>query len=201
MSEIEIDANVTKSGETCIRTTIGRSADGLTLKVWAHPRVEDFIRSLGTGERLDVQTLGRHWFPVGKDQGQKILVYDMTQFLGTINYNDQFSFRLDRPGLPLIDHLGDEDERQPFDPDRDEPVRRRPAFKMQKECLNLGFLRLAGISEGSGVSFSIHGVYTREGVDKLASRIEQATNRFYREFLKPYKLIVTVSTQPVSPDY
>lgn len=194
---ISVNAIVAKSGEDKIRTIIGRSTAGLMLNVWAQPHVEDFIRSLGTGEQLDVQTLGRHWMAPGKDPDKKVLVYQMEHDLGQLNMNNLFSFRLDRPGYPLVEDSGAGEPAPLHYEDEDRLRPRRPAMRFGPECLNLSFLRLVGISEVGGVSFCVKGVYQREGIDKLAERIEQASTRFYREFLKPYKVIVTTSVMAI----
>ena len=179
------EATVLKSGEIRIQTTISRSTDGLLVNVWAQAQVEDFIRSLGSGELIDVQTIGRHWNrPMKRDENsgklqpddRRLYVYDMTQKLGALVGADGVYYNLSHPGSPLIGGDGKND---------------------YNETLNLSFLRLVGISEAGGVSFVIRGVYSRENITKLASQIERTTNRFYREFLRPFKLIVTVSTMPV----
>lgn len=203
--EQSVNASVMKSGEICIRTIIGRSRDhnsGLTLNVWAHPRVEDFIRSLGTGEHIDVHTIGRHWSPPDREKDRKMFVYQLSQDLGELTCDDKFFYRLDRPGSPLVDSGADDGELAVADEDRGRP---RSAFKSltgrANESLNLSFLRLVGISDQNGVSFNVSGVYQRESIIRLGERIEQASNRFYREFLKPYRLMVTVSTMPIPDGY
>jgi hypothetical protein len=164
------------------------------VKVWAQPHVEDFIRSLGTGEKVDIQTLGRFWQSPGQKLGEKLFVYDMNKAFAPIRCEGEepLYFQLDRPGTELlIDNvvgkrimLGDEDDgyRGPSKP---------------QECVNLSFLRLCGISNG-GVTFIIRGVYTREEITALGEKFERATKKFYREFLKPFKLIITVSTMPIN---
>lgn len=205
MEMSDATANVVKSGETCIQTLIHRSAEGVTVKVWALPRVEEFIRSLGSGEHLDIQTIGRHWASPAslgekKKAGEKkLFVYQMEHNPGIISINDDFGFRLDRPGSPLVEEPM-QAGRRPGLYDDDAPVAARAA-RLPNEVLNISFLRFVGISEANGVSFFERGVYTISGIDKLAERIEQATNRFYKEFLKPYSVVVTVSTMPIPVGY
>jgi hypothetical protein len=194
---VEAEAVVNKSGEQCIQVMLGRSTDGLAVKVWAQPKVEDFVRSLGTGEHLDVNTIGRHWSPMKKKEPpETLLVYEMSRPIGTIHVQEHgFSFSLDQPGWPLVlEHKTDLPS-----PYEDSGLPRRYAVpkKSHSELLNLAFLRLVGISSADVVRFVVNGVYTREGIDNLAMRIEQAGSRFYREFLKPYRVIVTVSTMPI----
>ncbi len=197
MENSEVEAIVAKSGETCIQTSIGRSTDGLMINVWAQPKVEDFIRLLGNGEKIDVQTIGRFWTPSRKDKEKQIMVYDYALELPR---NDIINFRLDRPGLPILD-IGDD---PPIVyPERDREGRLFAIPKGVKTnhpgTLNLSFLRCVGISEPGGVTFKIKGVYERSSVDRLGIKIENALKVFYREFIKPYRLIVTVSTMAIPP--
>lgn len=186
-----INVDVRKSGEDWIRTSIGRSHGGVSIRVWMRSEVEDFIRSLGTGAQSDVNVYGRHWKPLGvKDEGKQILIYDMsTHPVGPFSYDGKFNFHIDQPGHPIV-----KETLIPGEYDRDLGDRRPPKTS---ESLNISFLRLVGASEAGGVGFSVGGVYERSGIDKLAERIGQATTRFYAEFLKPYRCIVTVSTQPI----
>lgn len=203
-----VDAIVAKSGENCIQVSLSRSSDGLLVKVWALPKVEDFVRSLGTGETLDVQTIGRHWQPAGKDKAARLMVYELSSPISPINVDEGgFAFRLDHPGYPLTESSsgginpenGEMETEVYIDPITGRAKRRM--LTSSKEMLNLGFLRFAGISGESGVSFVVRGVYTREGINSLASKIEQACVKFYKEFLKPYRMIVTVSTMPIPDNF
>lgn len=196
MDGMSVEAIVNKSGENRIQVTVGRSADGLRINVWARPEVEEFVRGLGTGEQHDVQVMGRYWVPVGVDKAaKKLLAYDASNHpIYTVAVNEKLSFRLDKPGQPLFEPAPRVDLRL-YGEDEERP---RPAARPMGECLNLSFLRLVGISEGGGVSFAIRGVYERASIDHLGAQVEAACNRFYREYLKPYRLIVTVSTMPIS---
>ena len=185
------EATVMKSGETCIQTVLSRTASGLLVNVWALPRVEDFVRSLGSGELIDVQTIGRHWSRphIRSDSGvltpnpNKLMVYDMSVNLGPLSSSDGTGYIIHRPGYPL--NVAAEDGG-------------RISMKGD-EVINLSFLRLAGISEPGGIAFVIRGPNSLENASRLARQIESATGRFYREFMKPFKLVVTVSTMPI-PD-
>lgn len=167
-----------KSGESRILTSLRRSPlSGLIVTIWARTEVEDFMRSLGSGEMLDVQVLERYWQPAGTEkQSKKLYVYDLAQDLGPLASGDGLSPRLDLPGQPL---MGEKE-------------------KYNTHTLNISFLRLVGISEPGGVSFAVSGVYSREAIDRLGELIKRATQHFYREFLKPYKLVVGVYTMPMS---
>lgn len=202
-NDVNVEALVVKSGETCIQTTLSRHPDGLKVNVWTHPRVEDFVRSLGSGEHIDIQTIGRYWSrPNIRDEKGKmipderrLMVYFLEQSLGTLSVDTEFSYCLDKPGYPLVN--GSDSPPGEGDP----APRGYKSLGSGRETLNISFLRLVGVSDGPGVSFTVRGVYSREAINRLGERIKQATNRFYREFLKPYKLIVTVSTMPIPGDY
>jgi hypothetical protein len=172
-----IEAVVAKSGETRIQTSLSRSSDGLKVTIWAQPQVEDFLRSLGTGSVIDVQTLGRYWAPAGRE----LFVYSLSKELGGLDVNGKFSYYLDHPGTAISSI----------------PEEGYSLTRGGGGALNLSFLRLVGISESGGVSFTVKGVYTRSMITQLGSQIEQATQKFYREFLKPYKLVISVSTMPI----
>lgn len=181
------DVEVVKNGETCMQADLQRSALGLSITVRTLPRVEEFFSNLSGGRTVDVGTLGRHWINPSKDK-KKLLVYTYDEKIPQVHVERAgFSFRLDKPGQPLTElGLGGEFAA----PDL-------AAGPQVNEVLNLSFLRLAGISDASGVTFAVRGVYTERGVEKLAEKIEQGFSRFYREFLKPYRCIITVSTMPI----
>lgn len=205
MSEIT-EAIIAKSGQNVIQVALGRDRDGLSVGVRALPHVEDFLRSLGSGELIDVQTLGRHWClpKVAEANGKKLLVYELSNLIGLTSVEEHgFSFRLNNPGTPLVEaapSLSGEPGRA-VARDAEEGAYRPRLKGAGNEVLNMSFLRLAGISSSEGVNFTIKGVYTREGITRLAERIEQAGKRFYREFLKPYKVVITVSTMPIPEGY
>lgn len=170
---IDKEVNVIKRGETCIQAFLNRSPAGLTITVRAHPRVEDFIRSLGSGEQIDVKTLGRHWVPIG---GKPLMVYHLATNPGNIQASGKTMYNINQPGQPLL-------------------TAHSSISGINMDVLNLGFLRLAGISEGQGVSFGVKGVFTYEALQRLGSSIEEAAQQFYRSYIKPINLVVTVSTQ------
>ena len=180
----QVEAVLMKSGEQRIRISLTRSPlSPLLVNIWARPEVEDFMRLLGTGEQQDVQTLGRYWTPHGiNKQERKLYVYELSQLMGPLTVGDLLTYRLDLPGQPLT--IRTENDR-PFGGGGGE------------EVLNMSFLRCVGISGPNGVSFSVAGVFERKSIDRLGKYIELATQKFYRELLKPYKLIVGVYTMPV----
>lgn len=172
---MEAQAVVQKRDETCIQVNLRRSAIGLMVNVKALPRVEDFVRSLGSGETVDVRTLGRHWVP---NKEQVLAVYAMATNPGSLTTDSGLRFRIDRPGWPLSEYDANS--------------------LTAGEVINLSFLRLAGISEGDGVTFGVKGVFTMEALNRLRDGIGDASRRFYISYMKPINLTVMVCTQEMS---
>lgn len=203
------DATVTliKGGEVCIEAILHRSTTGLTLNVRAHPAVEDFVRSMGTGEVTDIRMHGRHWVPAdGRVNGNRrnppgeqgpLMIYQLSVNPGLIPLEDGTAFRIDKPGWQLNDVKDQEDQEAA-------PAAGGRRFVMPttqqvyyKTVTNLSFLRLVGISEGAGVKFGVDGVFTTEEVDRLASRIQLSARRFYVQYMKTITQMVTVSRQEI----
>lgn len=82
----------------------------------------------------------------------------------------QPGFRLDNPGDKLMDEHG---------------------------AINLSFLRIAGISQGTGVMFGIKGVYSLDRLRKIRDDVATASQGLYKEYIKQSDLMVVVSTQEV----
>lgn len=199
------DATVTliKGGETCIQVILHRSTAGLTINVRAHPAVEDFVRSMGTGDVTDIRLMGRHWVPAdGKVNGNKrnptgeqgpLLIYNLAINPGIMGLEDGTAFRIDKPGWQLNDPVED-----PADGGNGRRALQIDPYTMKyKTVTNLSFIRLVGISEGAGVKFGIDGVFTTDGVQTLADRIKASSRRFYIQYMKSITEVVTVSRQEI----
>lgn len=176
----ELEAAVVKRGETCIITTLSRTALGLSLRVKTHPAVELFMRGLAPADAppVEVGIVDRYWVPTTK---QPFLAYRMGIALSPI-INPATGgplFTLDRLARPLLDDV-DSDGRARSDL----PV-------------NLSYLRLIGISEGAGVVFNIRGVYSLDALRTLQDRIAIAQQQFYVNYIRPVNLSVIVSTQEI----
>lgn len=186
MVEPVLEANVVKSGECCIQTTLSRRnrrhgdppdwKGGLLITVKTLPRVEEFMQSLGSGEVVDVGVVGRHWQAIG---GQPLHAY-IIQNINTHPGDDGSMVSLDKLGSPLL----------LMDPERGEKY----------PTINLSFLRLRGISEGAGVTFGIKGVYSLEEMQRIEKRLTAAQRKFYNDYMRPIDItiqLVTMSTQEV----
>lgn len=172
----DVEAIVVKRGETCIITSLSRTALGLQLRVKAHPAVEMFMRGLADPDAppVEVSLTDRYWVaPEGKPA---LMAYRLPTPMPSVTNPSTGGalFQLDKLSRPLLDG-----ERE-----RDTPV-------------NLSFLRLIGISEGMGVAFNIRGVYSLDALRTLQERISEAQRQFYINYIRPINLHVIVSTQEV----
>lgn len=161
-------ASVIKRGEICIQVIFHRTAAGLSVQVKARPEVEEFMQTLGGGERVDVESCGRYWTPLTK--GQSLLAY-VTASMG-------------RSEGVTMEHLG-------------HPLIVQDRNVSGGELVNLSFLKLVGVSDGPGVTFNVQGVYSLEALRKIRDRIAKTSVNFYNEHLRPVDLMAFVSTQEI----
>ena len=160
-------ATLEKHGDTVIRTELAWTTQGLLVKVRAHQDVEDFMRSLGTGELTEPKATGhRYWEP---QKGSELLCYDLSTNLGILTTEAGAVYRFDRVGYPLLEQTD-----------------------YKGEVINLSFLRLAGISSVSGVTFRIKGIYSLEARNRMRELLGMAQRRFYFSFMKPTRAVVNI---------
>lgn len=172
MAEMQME----KNGEMCLNVNVRRAIGGVNLSVKTHPSVEALFRSWGDGGVRQAHEYVRDgWLPLGAD---RLRIYNLAKPNGIQVGDDGENFCIDLPGHALITG--------------------HPATG-HDNVLNLSFLRLAGISEGTGVSFSIKGVYTIEALKKIVDRIRFASRRMYNSYLKPaeFNLQVFTSVQEI----
>lgn len=62
---------------------------------------------------------------------------------------------------------------------------------------NLSFLRLAGTSEGAGITFFVKGVQSLPALRTLRDKIAAATKMFFIDYLRPVDMVIKISTQEV----
>lgn len=162
---VEDEIRVIKQGETLVDAVLYRSWGGLSMSVKAVPQIEEFMKSLGSGEGTDVRNFGRYW--TNKDPKIPLLIYDMAPNLcPNPTRTNKGSFRLDQVGLPLVTHAA------------------APGGTLET-CVNLAFLRLVGISSGHGVEFRISGVYEEGSVKRMRESILEASEALWRTYMKP----------------
>ena len=67
MEEILEPQRVMKGGVCWLDVTPSRCQKGLALHIKADPRIEDFIKSLGSGKKDTIDVYGRSWFGIEKE--------------------------------------------------------------------------------------------------------------------------------------
>lgn len=183
--ELEVThvAQVIKGGRTPITATLSRNKFGTSLRVQALPEVEEFMRGLSNRKEADghivVKTMGRFWEPLERMASNPktfvpLLAYHQDVPLEAISIGD-LKISLEGLGQPLTS--------------RDMEMDR------YRTSLNLSFLRLVGISEGAGVRFGVHGVYSFDELLKMHDQIAKGLRTFYIHYMRPVDLTVQISTQ------
>lgn len=148
---------------------------GLTVTVRAAAGVEEYIKSMGSGETQDVKTIGRYWVPMKKDE--VLQAYHLGGPMGMVQGKNGY-FRLDKVANVL-------QEKQIVS----------QMTGAVKEVMNLSFLRLVGISEQEGVTFGVKGVYSEEAIYSIQKHTKDALHDFYQTYMKPMSLSVMMVTQ------
>lgn len=158
--------------ELRITTTLKRTREGLSLTVYATPLIEEAIRGLGNGTTQPLELYGREWRVQKAEDLQEALVYHLSEsnnLMGVQGNGSGLLYRLDQPGRALIDHHS-----------HDYPI------------TNLSFLRLGKISREGGVTFSIDGVHSLDGIKSMNESIKRASREFCVNFLKPVNMSTTI---------
>lgn len=191
LEKVGDSVSLVKSGEACIEVGIYKSRAGLGVVVNTLSYVEEFIASLGNGDKLDIRTLTRLWVPMRK--GENLFLYDAEK-LGT--HIEGKDYVLGPAGTNLIvpGQSGGLGGGLLDGSPGDLIVYRNPNSKV-----NLSFLRLVGSSSQGGTSFVIEGPFSKEYVEALQAKMAKALKEFYISYLKPINLAVVVSTQAWTP--
>jgi hypothetical protein len=154
-----------------------RNRIGITVKVKAHRDVEDFMSAVGHGRKSAVEMMGDMWQNSVPD-GKPLMFYDSEQ-----RFDAQSLYTLEHVGnAPLISVGGGERLRALGEP------------PSNRELVNLAFLRLAGISEGDGVSVGIAGAYSFDYIKRLKTSLPRAVEQFLRDYVVP----ITINLQILS---
>jgi hypothetical protein len=172
------EVQLAKSGETLVAAVLSRYKALLKLSIKVHPSVEDLFRVWGSNDVSPAQKWGRQWEGKGD-----LLCYNLAQNPGVLPIDTIGGyFCLDRVGGALL-------ENRTFQG----PM---PGQNVQAEVLNMSFLRLVGISEGTGVEFAVKGVHTPQKVKEIAEKIKMAARSIYVIYMKPIDIEVGVYTRP-----
>lgn len=183
MEQEQQDATLVKGGEQKIQVMLRRGAGGLNLTVKTAPEVEEFFRSTvgAEGATSPVTAHGRFWYPIGREVLSVYAVQNPVRDLRIEDGGTTVHVGFNNAGRPLIEgYSGEEDG---------------PTIGRRSQILNLSFLRLVGISEGTGVSFGVKGVFTTNDVLHLRNLIGEANKKFYSAYLRKIGLVVTTSIQ------
>jgi hypothetical protein len=160
---------VNKGGEQWFLFSTYPTKDGLLVRVKAHSIVEEFFKSLGSGETTPISLHGKKWSPANPNSS--LLVYHQSR---PINQTPHYDTNI--PGQSLGLHYGG-------DPHGDWPA-------------NLSFLKLKGISDPAGVEFYSQDVFSLDFRRNILKRnTANAFRRFVQDHLKPIKVTLIMSSQ------
>ena len=163
---IAADISGSKGGEEIVRIRAQRTLkEGLQINLWAHPLIEDFFRNLSGGDQVNVREFGQEW------RSKKPLVAYTIPFANQIQFQQNRSVSFDHLGYPLV----------VINPDG----RQLRQGEMAPEQINLAPLRLVGLSEGPGVTFSLNFVASDNGVLEMCQKFAEQVKWFYRLYLRP----------------
>lgn len=167
-----IKQDIYKSGESILMVSLQRSHGGVKVTVKASASVENLMREWAGGETTFVENYGLHWKT--EDDQNRLKVYSILDRLGTVRIESGY-FTLSGVGDVLFSE--------------------ESASGLCGGCLNMGFLRLVGISAPAGVTFTIKGAFSLEFLKKIQGLIKEAGKKFYQDYLCPIDLTVSVVTQ------
>jgi hypothetical protein len=156
---------VNKSGEQWLIFSTVPTKEGLRVRVKAHSAVEDFIRSYSQVKPVDVALIDKRWISA---DGKPVMVYNMDKPIAPST-----TYSLEGVGKSLgWGYNGD-----------------------SNWLVNLGFLRLAGISEGAGIEFVVKDVFSVDFRRQLRAAVGKAFRQFVHDHLKAVKITLIVSGQ------
>lgn len=163
-----MEASVVKGGDLCLRVNLSRSEYGIKVNVKTSALIENFMRSLGPGEKQAVDMHGKLWIPE-KPGDAPLYVYEHGRNALQNLPSNRYSIAMVGRSLDLTADLG-------------------------PDIANLSFLRLVGISEGNGVTFHVKGqVLSLDGLRSIKNRIGQEARNLYVDFIRPVDMTVYVT--------
>ncbi len=192
MNEAVVDVNsvdVVKGGETCISLGLERSTKGLRVTIKAHPRVEEFFKTLCGNEVKDAQLTDRHWRL--SDDNAPLYCYTLPPNTDGFPQEEGGEYVINRVGAPLVVNNTPDPGGAPARIDGN------GRYLGYNPKVNISFLRMVGISESQGITFYVGGVYSKDAVIKLLEQIGTGLRRFYIDFIRPMNVSVQISTQSI----
>ena len=139
------------------------------MQIKANPVVEELIKSFGEGSADDAAGFGREWTPIGDTK--KLLVYDVSRMPTMphgINLSSVGTPFITRVNVPGVGHT---------------------------EVINLGFLRLKGISERDGLTFGIVTPHGLSDLKDIKTKLSRSLKLFCDEFLCPIDMTCYIVSQ------
>jgi hypothetical protein len=160
-----------------------RNRIGLTVKVRARREVEDFMAGLANGRRSPVDAVADGWFN-GNPEGGALEFYDS-------------DFQSEPHHLYTLANIGGAPLIQRYDPNQPRRLAQQlPAAGAQDELVNLSFLRIAGISDESGITIGLSGPYSNEYVTRFRKLYMAAAKQFLHDYLVPITVNLHVIDRP-----
>jgi hypothetical protein len=166
---------VTKSGERWLEFSMWHGKEGLEMFVRAHPRVEEWARSLGDGTLEPVESYGRDWTPV-KDQFTGA-TRPLEVYMISGNWVPEAGTSYDILSVAR-------------------PIELSNVAK-KSYVTNLAFLRLKGISDPTGLTFGVKTVINYPLMKQLKNRIGENFRQLCLDYIMPVRLVLTVSSQEI----
>ena len=153
---------------------------GLRVTVRARPSVEEFIKQLAGGRTTDATAYGEAWHSMDDSPLEVYIVDEPDQttdytLLGVGGSLIQYPAQPRSRGLST---LGSSDPTAP------------------KPTINLGILRLVGISKPDGVTIGLQGMYSPEYMKILRAQLPIVTRQFLHDYIVP----ITLNLEIVSKD-
>lgn len=88
-------ASFVKGGQTPIEVSLRRTGVGVEISVKILPEIEDFMKQLGGGRQVRVESYGRHWIP--RTKGTLLQAYDLDEQIEP----SREMYRMDLLGSPI----------------------------------------------------------------------------------------------------
>lgn len=157
------------------RSVLYQGHEGLMLECYAHPKVEDYFKTLGEAYDLSKQMSGSKikWFSPDR---KPILVYPFSDGGGRgDDYSDGYS--LNPVGYDFTSFHDD--------------------YGYPADTFNLSFLRLVGISGANGVRIGIKQPSSHRGRKNIRSSMEKAVRKFIRNTISTSRLELVIRAREI----
>lgn len=158
-----------RPGETDQQREVARDLRtyvGITFWIKGLPVLEEFIKSLGTGDVKPLTSLGRQW--VELPGYPNLQIYDVLT-----SQQDIPGMTIHAPGQAL----------------------RLPSPQIPNAWIyNISFLRIKGISDGDGIRFGLKDIYQKEEAIQIQHEVGAAVKKFCDAYLCPLDMTCAISS-------